>query len=465
MKIAYKNLGCKVNSYELDKIKKDFFDNGFIEVRFDDVADIYIVNTCSVTSIADKKSRQMLNKSKKLNKKSIVVAIGCFVDANVCDKKNKTYKNIDLWIKNEYKKNTFDIVNEYIQKNINKCDCDSNLLNNKNLNDKFDKILKNEICVSSSERIRTTIKIEDGCNQFCSYCIIPYLRGRVKSVNENVIIDEITQKIKNGAVEVILTGIHISSYGLDFINMSYESEEGREKVRDLIIELLKKISNIDEIERIRLGSLEPRIITENFLKRIISYQNLQKKFCTSFHLSLQSGSDEILKKMNRKYTTCEFKNSVDLIRKFFIDSTITTDIIVGFPTETEKNFLESLSFVKEIRFYNPNIFRYSMRKGTKAEKMVQVDEDIKNIRSKIMIEETKKITDEENKKMINKTVEILVEEKEEDKKNSICYLVGYTKDYKKIKIPYSVLENCKKIGKLLTCTVYKIENNYLLAKI
>ena len=460
-KIAYKNLGCKVNLYELEKIKEDFLKNGFLEVLFDEVADIYIVNTCSVTSIADKKSRQMLHRAKKMNKNAVVVAIGCSVDAN----KNELSKNdisIDLLITNKDKDKTYDIVIDYLKKinndkNLNDVE-KKNIINESHTNNIYNKE-KNDV-----ERVRTSIKIEDGCNQFCSYCIIPYLRGRIKSREISEVVKDIQGRVKTGTVEVILTGIHISSYYLDFYNKSYESEDAREIVRDKLIELMKRIAEIREIKRIRLGSLEPRIINDLFLREIKIDKNLNEKFCPTFHLSLQSGSDNILKKMNRKYTTSEFFDIVNCIRKEFLDSTITTDIIVGFPTETLEEFFESLNFAKLIRFYNPNVFKYSIRKGTKAEKMEQLSDALKDERSNLMIRELQKITDEYNRDKVGKMVEILVEEIE-SVNNDLYYLIGYTRDYYKVKAFCNNSNFYIKIGSIINCSVYEIKNNYLLAKI
>ena len=457
-KIAYKNLGCKVNLYELEKIKNDFYKNGFLEVSFDEVADIYIVNTCSVTSVADKKSRQMLHRPKKINKNAIVVAIGCTVDSSK-DELSGVNNHIDLLITNEEKNKTYNIVIEYLKKLENKKEysgeaCEPIAMEKNNNTEKkyFD-----------IERVRTTIKIEDGCNQFCTYCIIPYLRGRVKSREVKDVVNEIRDRVENGTVEVILTGIHISSYYLDFYNKSYESDGGRDLVREKLIELMSEIAEIEKIKRIRLGSLEPRIINEKFLKNIKYNKNLYKKFCPTFHLSLQSGSNNILKKMNRKYDTREFLDVVNYIRNEFINSAITTDIIVGFPTETDEDFFDSLNFAKSIRFYNPNIFKYSIRQGTKAEKMEQVLDSVKDKRSDLMIKELEKITNEYNEKMIGKTVEILVEEIENYNDN-FYYLVGYTKDYYRVKVFCNKSNFYIKIGNLINCTINEIKNNYLLAK-
>ena len=467
-KIAYKNLGCKVNLYELEKIKNDFYKNGFLEVGFNEVADIYIVNTCSVTSVADKKSRQMLHRPKKTNKNAIVVAIGCTVDSSK-DELSDINNHIDLLITNEEKNKIYNIVIEYLKKLENKKECRGEF--KKCRGDIYEPFLKERDCKNNNtekkyfdiERVRTTIKIEDGCNQFCSYCIIPYLRGRVKSREINDVVSEIKDRVEKGTVEVILTGIHISSYYLDYFNKSYESEDGRDLVREKLIELMKEIAEIEKIKRIRLGSLEPRIINKEFLENIKSNKNLYEKFCPTFHLSLQSGSDNILKKMNRKYDIKGFKAVVDIIRSKFIDSTITTDIIVGFPTETDEDFFDSLNFAKSIRFYNPNIFKYSVRKGTKAEKMEQVLNSVKDKRSDLMIKELEKITNEYNEKKIGKTVEILVEEIENYNDN-FYYLVGYTKDYYRVKVFCNKSNFYIKIGNLINCTINEIKNNYLLAK-
>lgn len=433
-KIAYKNLGCKVNSYEMEKIKRDFCNLGFLEVPFDDIADVYIVNTCSVTNVADRKSRQMLNRCKKENNKALVVAIGCFVDANP----NYKVENIDIYIKNENKKDTAKIVTKYI---------------NENSGSKENFFEKKEI--------RQVIKIEDGCNQFCSYCIIPYLRGRVKSNSIESVMKDVEEAVSFGAREIVLTGIHLSSYGIDEKNLTYESEEGREFAREKLYNLILNISENENIERIRLGSLEPRLINIDFVNKL-NQDTIKEKLCPSFHLALQSGSDKVLKDMNRHYTKEDYKRAVDVIRSNIENATITTDIIVGFPTETDSDFIESLDFAKSIRFYNPNVFKFSKRKNTKAYNMIDIDESIKNERSNIMLESLNSISQEIMNGFLGERTDILVEEIKEN------YLVGYNREYFKIFVERDEndrIDNIKGLlGKTINVKVYGKKENYLLAK-
>ena len=378
------------------------------------------MNTCSVTSVADKKSRQMLHLAKKYNDKVIVIAVGCLVDSlnikndKIVDDSDKkeSIPGVDYIVSNEEKNNLSNIVSAIFKDKLH---------------------IKDEKNSFSNDRIRSFIKIQDGCNQFCSYCLIPYLRGNISSRNDEDIIDEIEVKSKNGVKEIVLTGIHISSFSLDRHNLQYENEGAIDISRHALIDILKKVALVCGIERIRLGSLEPRIINDYFLNEIINDKNLNEKFCANFCLSLQSGCDKTLKNMNRHYTTKDFEEAVILIRKYMPNATLTTDVIVGFPGETDDDFKESLEFVKKIRFYNPNIFPFSKRKGTNAYDMKnQLSNKEKHERSKIMILECEKISkeieDEYNK--INNP--ILVEEIIEE--NGIRYGIGYTKEYIKRKV-------------------------------
>lgn len=420
--VAYKNLGCKVNSYELDKVKQILMDNGFVEKRFDSPADIYIVNTCTVTHVADKKSRQMLHKAKSLNPNSIVIAMGCFVD-NLKQKDD----SIDIYIKNEDKLKIFDIIDNYITLN--------NYKFIDNINDSFDYndlIIDNDIDNNdeSDSKIRNFLKIQDGCNQYCSYCIIPYVRNKLKSKTAEEIIEEVEKLSLNGIREIVLTGIHLSSYSLDFYNKKYEDKNALDIVRENLVSIIDKISRFKDIYRIRLGSLEPRLINDKF---ILDIKNLEysNKFCPEFHLSLQSGSDNILKKMNRHYNTSQYEDSCKIIRNIFTNALISTDIIVGFPDETDDDFIKSLEFVKRMNIYNPHIFKYSSRDGTVASRMNnQISDDVKNLRSQIFINETNIISDNIRMSYLNKKVEVLVEEKLYiDNK---FYLSGFTKNYIKV---------------------------------
>ena len=362
-----------------------------------EISDICIINTCTVTNIADRKSRQALRKVKEKNKNAIIVATGCY--AQTYKEELEKMPEIDLVLGNEEKK---DIVN-YIEKFI---ETRKKIISVKDISTQkeFDELGK----VSYTEKTRAVIKVQDGCNQFCSYCIIPYARGRIRSRKIENVISEIKKIAKNGIKEVVITGIHLSSYGKDF-----EENIG-------LIDLLEEINKIDGILRIRLGSLEPKIITEDFMKRLIKLE----KICHSFHLSLQSGCDETLKRMNRKYTTNEFLEITEILRKYYKDVILTTDIIVGFPGETEEEFEKTYEFLKKIKFYKTHVFPYSPRKGTIAAKMPnQITGDIKSKRSKKLIELSDINEKNYNDKLIGENVEVLFEEPKGG------YIKGHTQNF------------------------------------
>ena len=378
-----------------------FIEAGYEIVDFEDKADVYIINTCTVTNMADKKSRQMIRRVKELNEESILVAVGCY--AQVAKDDLSKIEEIDLILGVNEKNNIVNYVEEYMKNRNKKIDI-SDL--------KYDTQFVDFGSITYTEKTRAVIKVQDGCNQFCSYCIIPYARGRVRSRNKESILKEITEIAKKGIKEVVITGIHIASYGKDF------KEEYK------LIDLLEDINKIDGIERIRLGSLEPTIITEDFVKRLSKLE----KICDHFHLSLQSGCDETLKRMNRKYTTEEFRIVVKLLRKYFENVLLTTDIIVGFPGETEEEFEKTYNFLDEIKFYKMHVFKYSPRKGTVAAKMKeQIDGNIKEERSKKLIEMSNKNEAEYNNTYIGKKVKVLFEEREGE------YMKGHTTNYIMVK--------------------------------
>lgn len=422
MTVAFHNLGCKVNSYEIEKIKEGLLKEGFFETDFNSPSDVYIINTCSVTHIADRKSRNMIRRCKKQNPNSLVVAIGCFVNAMSEEDKNKLKNYVDVFIKNEDKINTINIVKQNLQNKNNLLHCINIECSNTN--------------ISSNERIRKFIKIQDGCNMYCSYCIIPYLRHEMINRNENEVVSEVETYVQNNVKEVVLTGIHLSSY-------------------KNITCLINKLSNIQKLLRIRIGSLEPRIITKEFLK-CLNDEVVKNKFCFEFHLSLQSGSNSVLKRMNRHYTKEEYKQSCDLIREYFPNALISTDIIVGFPGETDEEFNETLEFVKQIRFYNPHIFIYSRRKGTKANTMLnQIEDSIKEKREKELIKITNSISNDIRKSFYNREEKVLIEEfVGED-------AFGFTKEYVRVKVP-----NCNKnvkIGDEISVKMQENCNDFVLA--
>ena len=360
-KVAIHSLGCKVNSYEAESMEIMLRDEGYEIVPFsEDVqADIYIINTCSVTNIADRKSRQMLHKAKKMNPEAVVVAAGCYVQADPDGVKKD--ECVDIILGNNMKISIVEALNDY----FGGSDKTSYLVD---INDKYQEYESLKIN-QTGEHTRAYIKIQDGCNQFCSYCIIPYVRGRVRSRKPEDIVNEVKTLAATGVKEVVLTGIHISSYGTDLENIS-------------LIELIEAIHEIEGIKRIRLGSLEPRIITEEFAKRIARLE----KICPHFHLSLQSGCDKTLKAMNRKYNTEEYYEGCVKLREVFDNPAITTDVIVGFPGETEEDFLETRKFLEKVHFYEMHIFKYSRRKGTVADKMKeQVADTVKSERSAVLL--------------------------------------------------------------------------------
>ena len=405
--VAFCTLGCKVNQYETNAMMQKMIEAGYEVVDFETKADIYIINTCTVTNMADKKSRQMLRRVKEINPEAILVAVGCY--AQVAKEKLEQIPEIDL-ILGINEKN--DIV-EYVEQ-ASKNTYVSDVLHQTEFLDFGD--------VTYTEKTRAVIKVQDGCNQFCSYCIIPYARGRIRSRKPESVIKEITDVAKEGIKEVVITGIHIASYGKDFKEQML-TEIGKNEYR--LIDLLEEIQKIDGIQRIRLGSLEPTLITEEFVTRLKKLS----KICDHFHLSLQSGCDETLKRMNRKYTTDQFRHVVKLLRNAYPEVHLTTDIIVGFPGETEEEFNQTYEFLKEIKFYKMHVFKYSPRSGTVAAKMPnQIDGNIKEERSNKLIELSDKNEEEYNQKYIGKEVEVLLEEREGE------YLKGHTTNYMVIKM-------------------------------
>lgn len=427
-KAAFCSLGCKVNQYETNAMIQNFLNHGYEIVEFDEVADVYIINTCTVTSIADRKSRQMLRRAKELNRKSIVVACGCYAQVGA-DELNKM-QEVDLVIGNNEKKDIFEIVEKYMDEKLKE-------------NHVSDVMYKEDYVefgpTTYTEKTRAVIKVQDGCDRFCSYCLIPFARGHIRSRAIENIIEEIKKIVADGFKEVVITGIHIASYGRDF------------KDGTSLIDLLEKINDIDGLQRIRLGSIEPIIMTEDFINRLSKLE----KICDHFHLSLQSGCTETLKRMNRRYTADEFLSATERLRAKFPNAALTTDIIVGFPGETEEEFEKTYEFLKKIKFYQMHIFKYSPRKGTKAAIMPnQIDGNIKEARSKRLIELSQNNELEYNKSHISHEVEVLFEERDGD------YYKGHTKNY--IVVKYKTedeLENC-----ILKLNVVYASKDYLVAE-
>ena len=426
--VALHNLGCKVNSYELDVMGQKLKDEGFTIVPFDEVADIYIVNTCSVTNIADRKSRQMLHQAKKRNPKAIVVATGCYVQTGT--EKVKADEAVDLVIGNNRKKDIVPILKAYLE--CRQEDHESVLSKVKdrktlgdttvidiNHTDEYEEMTLE----TTTEHTRAYIKIQDGCNQFCSYCIIPYARGRVRSRQMKDILGEVKGLVSNGYREIVLTGIHISSYGMDFDGKNNPAK-GEAFDHTRLLKLLQELNQIHGLKRIRLGSLEPRIITEEFVKEMSKLS----KLCAHFHLSLQSGCDETLQRMNRHYTTAEFLEKVRILRDYFEHPAITTDVITGFPGETEEEFAKTKAFLEQVCFYETHVFPYSMRKGTvAAARKDQIVDGIKKQRSGQLLELDKQNSYDYREYYVGKKVEVLFEEEKEIQGQ--VYQIGHTKQY------------------------------------
>ena len=403
-KAALHNLGCKVNAYETEAMQHLLEEAGYEIVPFTQKADVYVINTCSVTNMADRKSRQMLHKAKKNNPDSIVVAAGCYVQTS--EKEVLNDLSVDIVIGNDRKHDLVRLLEEYSMDSVN--DTVDDINDGKH---DFEELFIDQ----TKEHTRAFIKVQDGCNQFCSYCIIPYARGRVRSRRFENVIAEVERLAANDFKEVVLTGIHLSSYGVDF-----EEATG-------LLELIQAVNAVKGIERIRLGSLEPKIVTEHFASELSKLD----KICPHFHLSLQSGCDATLKRMNRKYTTKEYERGCELLRKYFVHPAITTDVIVGFPGETEEEFEQTKAYLEHIHFYEMHIFKYSKRKGTRAAVMPdQIDEQVKAARSEKLIALGHDMSKEFRKFYIGKNEEVLFEEKAVigDKE----YFVGYTKEYVKV---------------------------------
>lgn len=432
--VAFHNLGCKVNSYELDVVQQNFVKRGYKIVPFDQMADIYVVNTCTVTNIADRKSRQMLHQAKKRNPDALVVALGCYVQTG--QEAVEPDSCIDLAIGNNRKKDTVEIVEAYLEETGSTGQ--SPVRSKTNMIDINHTSEYEEMRLTkTSGHTRAYIKIQDGCNQFCTYCIIPFARGRVRSRMPEDICNEIRGLVASGYREFVLTGIHISSYGVDFedhkLREALEHEtHGGEKVRygkenSLLLGLILQIHRIEGVERIRLGSLEPQIVTEEFAGTLGSLE----KICPHFHLSLQSGCDATLRRMNRKYTTEEYRTGVNRLRAYFEKPAITTDVIVGFPGETEEEFAETEAYLKEIRFFEMHIFPYSARKGTVAAGMQdQINGETKKRRSHMLLELEKGQSLAYRRQFVGAEEEVLFEEQK--KIGGESYIIGHTTRYVKV---------------------------------
>ena len=411
-KVALHNLGCKVNAYEIEAMQQLLEEAGYEIVPFEPGADIYVINTCTVTNIADRKSRQMLHKAKKMNPEAIVVATGCYVQPGG-DKLEKD-DAIDLVLGNTQKINIVEALAEYAE---NKPGHGSHVIKI-NQTKEYEELSIDH----TAEHVRAYIKVQDGCNQFCTYCIIPYARGRVRSRNIESVLKEVRALAEKGYKEVVLTGIHLSSYGVDF----------PDEKKETLLSLIRAVHEIEGIQRIRLGSLEPGIVTREFAEGIAALP----KVCPHFHLSLQSGCDETLERMNRRYRSGEYRERCELLREVYGNPALTTDVIVGFPQESEEEFRKSYDFVDSIRFYETHIFKYSRRQGTKAAAMDgQLTEAEKSFRSEKMIELHHRHAGDYEKSMLGKNLEVLIEE--EYTKDGRTWYLGHSREYIKTAVPKS----------------------------
>ena len=438
-KAALHNLGCKVNAYETEAMEQLLEAAGYEIVSFEEKADVYVINTCSVTNVADKKSRQMLHRAKAKNPDAVVVAAGCYVQA-AADKLREDAA-VDLIIGNNRKADLVPLLDAWFAgKAIKESITDLAGSN------EYEKLHINK----QAEHTRAFIKVQDGCNQFCSYCIIPYTRGRVRSRKPEDVVEEVRLLAQKGYREIVLTGIHLSSYGVDFTEAPID-----------LLELTKKIHAIDGIERIRFGSLEPRIITEEFVKALAGME----KICPHFHLSLQSGCDETLKRMNRHYTCDEYYSRCELLKKYFKNPAITTDVIVGFPGETQEEFAQTETFLKKVHFYEMHVFKYSRRGGTRADRMPdQVPENIKTERSARLLKLEAEMSREFRGSFIGKETEVLLEEPVVI--DGTTYMTGHTKEYVKVAVSGRIDEKNSFVKGVLKefltdDIIYLAENNKL----
>lgn len=415
-KAALHNLGCKVNAYETEAMQQILENAGYEIVPFTEYADVYVVNTCSVTNMADRKSRQMLHKAKKMNPDAIVVGAGCYVQTKEAEA--LLDDTVDIVIGNNKKHELLAMLEAY-ENDHGKC---GNVIDINHEKQEYEEMFLER----TAEHTRAFIKVQDGCNQFCSYCIIPYTRGRVRSRRPEDVEEEVRTLAEKGYQEIVLTGIHLSSYGTDF----------KEEPQDLL-ELTKRLHQIPGVKRIRFGSLEPRLITEEFVREL----SAMEKICPHFHLSLQSGCDATLKRMNRHYTCEDYLYRCGILRKYFRDPAITTDVIVGFPGETDEEFAETKKFLETVHFYEMHVFKYSRRAGTRADRMPdQVPEPVKTKRSAELLALEKEMSKAYRASFLGRETEVLLEEPVEI--GGARYMVGHTKEYVKAAVPEAGGKNC-----------------------
>ena len=434
--VSFYTLGCKVNQYETNAMEQQFIKNNYEIVENTQKADIYVINTCTVTNMAERKSRQMLRRVKEINPFAVLVVCGCY--AQVAKNELEQIPEIDIILGINEKNEIVQIVENYMEKMAEQ--------DKRSQEAEIDDVSKQKEFldfgdVTYTEKNRAVVKVQDGCNMFCSYCIIPYARGRIRSRKIESVVSEIEKIAKEGIKEVVITGIHVASYGKDFDN-----ENTSKKIR--LIDLLEAINKIDGIDRIRLSSLEPTIVDEEFATRLSKLD----KICDHFHLSLQSGCDETLKRMNRKYTTQIYRDAVATLRKYYPEASFTTDVIVGFPGETDEEFAKTYEFLKEIDFYRLHVFKYSPRRGTVAEKMPnQIDGNKKEERSNKLIELSNSMENKHNQSYIGKTVKVLFEEFENG------FFKGHTTNYMMVKVAGEEEQSDKFVNKILDVKIK--ENN------
>ena len=434
--VSFYTLGCKVNQYETNAMEQQFIKNNYEIVENTQKADIYVINTCTVTNMAERKSRQMLRRVKEINPSAVLVVCGCY--AQVAKNELEQIQEINIILGINEKNEIVQIVENYMEKMAEK--------DKRSQEAEIDDVSKQKEFldfgdVTYTEKNRAVVKVQDGCNMFCSYCIIPYARGRIRSRKIESVVSEIEKIVKENIKEVVITGIHVASYGKDFDN-----ENTSKKIR--LIDLLEAINKIDGIDRIRLSSLEPTIVDEEFATRLSKLD----KICDHFHLSLQSGCDETLKRMNRKYTTQIYRDAVATLRKYYPEASFTTDVIVGFPGETDEEFAKTYEFLKEIDFYRLHVFKYSPRRGTVAEKMPnQIDGNKKEERSNKLIELSNSTENKHNQSYIGKTVKVLFEEFEDG------FFKGHTTNYMMVKVAGEEEQSDKFVNKILDVKIK--ENN------
>lgn len=433
MKVAFSTLGCRVNVYESEAMTEKFIREGYEVVDFSEVADVYVINTCTVTNMGDKKSRQVIGRARRLNEDAIIAVVGCY--SQIAPKEVSSIEGVDVVLGTRNKGEVVYWVNRALDEKVQIVQVADNIMKNNVFEDLNIEEFK--------DKTRAFLKVQDGCNRFCSYCLIPYARGGVCSKNPDKIEEEVKKLAEHGFKEVILSGIHTASYGVDL--------DGN----ITLVDVLERIEKIEGIERVRIGSIDPNFFTENVKNRIVKL----KKLCPHFHLSLQSGSDETLKRMNRRYKASEYEDIVNMLRKAFLDASITTDVIVGFPGETEEEFKETYEFLERIKLSKTHIFKFSPRKGTRAATMGnQIDGNVKEERSKALIDLNSKNEKNFMEKFLGEETEVLFEEETNEK----GFYSGYTRNYVRVEVPF---ENSSIVGKILKVKIKDSRNEILIGEL